>query len=171
MKLLWHSVKPNIVKSCLPPVCWCWHETRNSCWGCGGHWCQSDDFVVSSRGYQLRTGKINKEKVNQENPRTVLRPLQDLQKPSCCSNIIFLWNWEGLRLISKAENPNRVAKRNVPVKKGPEGVVAVQVFKVTVRVHELNKRTHSPATELWYLYLTAFLIIISYWSLKLNLKA
>lgn len=56
-------------------------------------------------------------------------------------------------------------------KEGLGRVVDVQVFKVTEIVHELSKRMHSLDTELWYLYLTAFLIIISVQSLKLNHKA
>lgn len=59
----------------------------------------------------------------------------------------------------------------MPVKEGLGIAVDVQVFKVTVRVQKLNKRMHSLDTELWYLYLTAFLIIISVQSLKLNHKA
>lgn len=59
----------------------------------------------------------------------------------------------------------------MPVKQGLRGVVDVQVFKVTMRTHAPNKKTHSPATELLDLYSAAFLIINSVLSLKLNCKA
>lgn len=156
-------MKSNIAKTGLPPASWCPCEKRQH-WGCGGHGCQISGFLAKSRGYGLRPGQVNEvKKGKQENPWMFPSSLPHLQKSSCCFNTIFLWSWERLRLIAKSENPNRVARRKVPVKQGLEGVVDIQVFKManSVRIHEPNMGMHSLATELWYLYSTAFLIIIS----------